>query len=151
MTQNTSFFFIPKHVLLLQAQNAKILSGYRSLSESGSRRTEQLECAGAPALLTMDNQLTVYVHITFRSLRWKNKPKHCFDWFVVIKNTISTEKTSRKVWIIRQVNIVVYGMVCPGQWSYFNSINIWFADQFKWKILIMVHVLSFDTILTMSG
>ena len=78
MTQNTSFFFIPKHVLLLQAQNAKILSGYRSLSESGSRRTEQLECAGAPALLTMDNRLTVYVDIT-----------------------------------------------------YFNSINIWFADQFK--------------------
>jgi len=76
-------FFIPKHVLLLQAQNAKILSGYRSLSESGSRRTEQLECAGAPALLTMDNRLTVYVDIT-----------------------------------------------------YFNSINIWFADQFKWKILI---------------
>jgi len=57
-------FFIPKHVLLLQAQNAKILSGYRSLSESGSRRTEQLECAGAPALLTMDNRLTVYVDIT---------------------------------------------------------------------------------------
>jgi len=54
-------FFIPKHVLLLQAQNAKILSGYRSLSESGSRRSEQLECAGAPALLTMDNRLTVYV------------------------------------------------------------------------------------------
>ena len=37
-----------------------------------------------------------------RLLRWKNKSKHCFGWFVVRENHYSGWKTSWKVRIIRE-------------------------------------------------
>jgi hypothetical protein len=37
-------------------------------------------------------------------LCWKNKLKHCSDWLVWEKNTVPTEKTSWKVWIISRLN-----------------------------------------------